>query len=43
LIAEPRLVFLSATLTNRSGGIQGGITNGMPLDVRLVFKPTATV
>jgi chorismate synthase len=32
-----------ATLTNRSGGIQGGITNGMPLDVRLVFKPTATV
>ncbi len=32
-----------ATLTNRSGGIQGGISNGMPIDVRLVFKPTATV
>jgi chorismate synthase len=31
------------TLTNRSGGVQGGISNGMPLDVRLVFKPTATV
>src|SRR5260221_691086 len=30
-----------ATRTNRSGGIQGGITNGMPLDVRLVFKTTA--
>ena len=31
------------TTTNRSGGIQGGISNGMPLDLRLVFKPTATV
>jgi len=32
-----------ATRTNRSGGVQGGISNGMPLDVRIVFKPTATV
>jgi chorismate synthase len=32
-----------STRTNRSGGIQGGISNGMPLDVRIVFKPTATV
>jgi chorismate synthase len=31
------------TLTNRSGGVQGGISNGMPIDVRLAFKPTATV
>jgi chorismate synthase len=31
------------TRTNRSGGIQGGISNGMPIDLRLVFKPTATV
>jgi chorismate synthase len=31
------------TRTNRSGGVQGGISNGMPLDARLVFKPTATV
>lgn len=31
------------TATNRSGGIQGGISNGMPVDLRLVFKPTATV
>ena len=31
------------TRTNRSGGIQGGISNGMALDLRLVFKPTATV
>jgi len=32
-----------STRTNRSGGVQGGISNGMPIDVRLVFKPTATV
>jgi chorismate synthase len=32
-----------STRTNRSGGVQGGISTGMPLDVRLVFKPTATV
>jgi chorismate synthase len=31
------------TRSNRSGGIQGGLSNGMPVDLRLVFKPTATV
>jgi chorismate synthase len=31
------------TKTNRSGGVQGGISNGMPIDVRIAFKPTATV
>lgn len=31
------------TPTNRSGGIQGGISNGMPLTMRLAFKPTATI
>ncbi len=31
------------TVTNRSGGIQGGISNGMPIDLRIAFKPTATV
>ena len=31
------------TTSNRSGGIQGGISNGMPIDLRAVFKPTATV
>jgi len=31
------------TTSNRSGGIQGGISNGMPIDLRVVFKPTATV
>lgn len=32
-----------ATRTNRSGGIQGGISNGMPIDVAVAFKPVATV
>ena len=31
------------TQTNRSGGIQGGITNGMPVTMRLAFKPVATI
>jgi chorismate synthase len=31
------------TVSNRSGGIQGGISNGMAIDLRLAFKPTATV
>lgn len=31
------------TLTNHSGGIQGGISNGMPITIRVAFKPTATV
>lgn len=31
------------TPTNRSGGIQGGISNGMPILLRAAFKPTATI
>lgn len=31
------------TKTNYSGGIQGGISNGMPIIIRLAFKPTATI
>ncbi len=31
------------TATNRSGGVQGGISNGMPLSMRIAFKPTATI
>ncbi len=31
------------TTTNFSGGIQGGISNGMPILLRLAFKPTATI
>ncbi len=31
------------TRTNRSGGIQGGISNGMPIELAVAFKPVATV
>lgn len=31
------------TRTNRSGGIQGGISNGEDIVMRLAFKPTATL
>ncbi|WP_419842463.1 chorismate synthase [Candidatus Poriferisodalis sp.] len=30
-------------LTNRSGGIQGGISNGADIVLRVAFKPTATI
>ena len=32
-----------ATRGNRSGGIQGGISNGMPIEISVAFKPVATV
>ena len=31
------------TRTNHSGGVQGGISNGEPILVRVAFKPTATI
>lgn len=31
------------TRSNRSGGIQGGISNGQPITVAVAFKPVATV
>jgi chorismate synthase len=31
------------TATNHSGGVQGGISNGMDLVFRLAFKPTSTI
>lgn len=32
-----------STATNHSGGIQGGISNGMPITFRVAFKPVATL
>jgi len=31
------------TTSNRSGGVQGGISNGEPVHFRVAFKPTATI
>jgi chorismate synthase len=31
------------TKTNLSGGIQGGISNGMDIFFRVAFKPVATI
>ena len=31
------------TLTNNSGGILGGLSNGMPLNIRIGFKPAASI
>lgn len=31
------------TKTNFSGGVQGGLSNGMPLTYRVAFKPVATI
>ncbi len=37
--ADGRIV----TRSNHSGGIQGGISNGMPIEFRVAFKPVATI
>ena len=31
------------TATNHSGGVQGGISNGEDIYIRVAFKPTATI
>jgi chorismate synthase len=32
-----------STKTNYSGGIQGGVSNGMPIYFKTAFKPVATI
>jgi chorismate synthase len=32
-----------ASATNHAGGVLGGISNGMPIDFRVAFKPTASI
>jgi chorismate synthase len=43
--SEHNDIFLEdgTTVTNHSGGIQGGISNGMPIEFRVAFKPVATI
>ena len=31
------------TISNNSGGIQGGISNGENIEMKIAFKPTATI
>ena len=31
------------TKTNNSGGILGGISNGMPITIRIAFKPASSI
>jgi chorismate synthase len=40
---EPGPLGVPMTTTNRSGGVQGGITNGADIEFRVAFKPTATI
>lgn len=43
LPASPNNPAQYRTATNRSGGIQGGISNGMNISFRAAFKPVATL
>lgn len=38
-----RFLVDGSTESNFSGGVQGGISNGMPISMRIAFKPIATI
>ncbi len=40
---DPQQAARGGRLTNRAGGIEGGMTNGMPVWLRAHFKPVATL
>ena len=40
---EEMSVQLVLTKTNNSGGILGGISNGMPITLRIAFKPASSI
>ncbi len=41
--ANPDTMACHPTITNHCGGIQGGISNGMPIEFRVAFHPVATL
>ena len=41
--ANDQYLYGGSTSTNNSGGINGGISNGMPVIFRVVFRPVPTV
>lgn len=43
IFLTPGSILQTRTRTNRSGGVQGGISNGEDIVVRLAFKPTSTI
>lgn len=43
LFMQPDPSSIPTTSTNHSGGIQGGISNGMDIYFRVAFKPVATI
>lgn len=40
LVSEDKMIYMTS---NHNGGINGGISNGMPILVRLIIKPTPSI